>query len=138
MILARFLKSLIRQGELTLTDANGVEHRMGDPATGPVVHIRIHDRKLHTKFWINPRLYVGEAYMDGTMTVEQGTIYDFLDLVGRNTGETTFGRWDSAILHLRQLWRSLAQANPVGWARKHGAHQPTGCPYPNSRSQTSH
>jgi len=122
MNLAKFLGSLICQGELTLTDAKGGSHRMGDPATGPVVHIRLHDRKLHSKFLINPRLYVGEAYMNGTMTVEKGTIYDFLDLIGRNTGEMSFGRWDSIVLHSRQLWRSLAQANPVTWARKRVAH----------------
>ncbi len=122
MILARFLESLIRQGELTLTDANGVVHRMGDPTTGPIVHIRLHDRKLHIQFWINPRLYVGEAYMNGTMTVEQGSIYDFLDLVGLNTGEMSFGRWDSVFLHLRKLWRGFAQANPASWARKNVAH----------------
>ncbi len=122
MFLARFLRSLIRRGELTLIDADGVVHRIGDPASGPAVHMRLHDRRLHSKFWINPRLYVGEAYMNGTMTIEQGTIYDFLDLVGRNTGEMTFGKWDSLLLRLRQAWRGLAQANPIGRAQKHVAH----------------
>ncbi len=31
-----------------------------------------------------PRLALGEAYMDGRLTVERGDLYDLLDLLGRN------------------------------------------------------
>ena len=33
---------------------------------------------------LRPRLAFGEAYMDGKLTVEDGDIYDLLDLLGRN------------------------------------------------------
>ncbi len=122
MILAKFLRSFIRQGELTLIDAHGVSHRMGDPTSGPSVVVRLHDPSLHRKLWMNPRLYTGEAYMDGTMTIEQGSVYDLLDLIGRNVGEDFMGTWDAITLRLRQLWRGLAQANPRGRAQKHVAH----------------
>ena len=39
---------------------------------GPDVSIRLHDRKLYTKLFINPELYAAEAYMDGTLTLENG------------------------------------------------------------------
>ncbi len=122
MLLARFLRSFIKEGELILIDADGVTHRIGSPAPIPAVAIRLHDRKLHWKLWLDPRLHVGEAYMDGTMTLERGSIHDLLDLVGRNTGERPFGRWDSLGLQLRQMWRRFAQANPLGRAQRHVAH----------------
>ena len=50
----------------------------------PEVAIRLHDKALHTKLAIRPELYLSEAYMDGTLTVEGGTINNLLDLCGRN------------------------------------------------------
>lgn len=122
MLLARFLDSLFKKGELTLIDANGVTHRFGRPSTGPAVTARLHDKALHTKLWLNPRLYAGEAYMDGTLTLEQGSIYDLLDLVGINAGAKTFNGWDALTSRLRMLWRGFTQANPLGRAQRNVAH----------------
>ncbi|MFQ5773609.1 MAG: class I SAM-dependent methyltransferase [Kiloniellaceae bacterium] len=122
MLLARFLKSVFRRGELTLIDAAGRTHRFGDPRRGPAVTIRLHDRSLHFKLWLRPRLYLGEAYMDGSLTVEQGSIYDFLDLAGLNVGEGTLNAWDRWVLRARHMWRGFEQANPLGRAQKHVAH----------------
>ena len=41
---------------------------------------------LHWKLALNPGLHAGEAWMNGTLTVEDGWLYDFLDLFGRNLG----------------------------------------------------
>jgi hypothetical protein len=32
----------------------------------------------------HPALSVGEAYMDGRLVIEEGSIYDFLDVLARN------------------------------------------------------
>ena len=122
MLLARFLSSFIKQGDLTLIDADGVAHQIANSSAGPAIVLRLHDRKLHRKFLTNPRLHVGEAYMDGTMTFDEGSAYDLLEMVGRNVGEGTFGGWDSLFLGLQQLWRPFAQWNPLGRAQKHVAH----------------
>ena len=45
---------------------------------------------------LRPRLALGEAYMDGKLTVEDGDIYDLLDLLGRNMAAleaTPMVRW---------------------------------------------
>lgn len=122
MLLAKFLESLISRGELTLIDVYGGKHRFGEAGSGPCVTIRLHDPSLHTKLWLNPRLYTGEAYMDGTLTIEEGTVYDLLDLAARNSGPGTFNGWDVMLLRLRKLWRRFAQANPLGRAQRHVAH----------------
>ena len=122
MLLVGLLRRVIKRGELTLVDASGTRHRIGDPAHGPAVTIRLHDRRLHTRLLRNPRLFAGEAYMDGTLTVEGGTIYDFLDLVGLNTSSGTVGRWDYCLARTQMLWRWFQQYNPMGRAQANVAH----------------
>jgi cyclopropane-fatty-acyl-phospholipid synthase len=46
--------------------------------------IRIHDLATAWRITRNPGLAVGEAYMDGTLTIERGTLYDFLAVATRN------------------------------------------------------
>ncbi len=122
MLLAQLFRAIVKRGELTVIDGNGRTRRYGDAARGPRVTIRLHDRTLHTRLPLNPRLVVGEAYMDGTLTVEDGAIYDFLDLVGLNTGGGPMNAWDRWLLRAELLWRGFQQANPLGTAQKHVAH----------------
>ena len=122
MLLEQLFRAIIERGELTVIDAKGRTRRYGDAARGPRVTIRLHDRALHTRLPFNPRLAVGEAYMDGTLTVEGGEIYDFLDLVGLNTGGGPMNAWDRWFLRAEMLWRGFQQANPLGAAQNHVAH----------------
>ena len=122
MLLARILRKFITRGELTVIDAGGRAHKIGDPTRGPSVTIRLHDRALHSKLLLNPRLAVGEAYMDGSLTVENATVYDFLDLYGLNTGTGTMNALDRWWTRARLLWRRFQQANPLHRARENVAH----------------
>ncbi|MHA1600988.1 MAG: class I SAM-dependent methyltransferase [Alphaproteobacteria bacterium] len=122
MLLARLLRGVIQQGELTLIDAHGARHCLGDRTRGPAVTMRLHDRRLHYKLLLNPRLYAGEAYMDGTLTIEGGSIYDFLDLIGLNTANGTVGEWDRRLARAQILWRWFQQYNPLDRAQANVAH----------------
>jgi len=73
-LLSNLLRRFIRQGTLRVRDADGNVHVFGDRQPGPDVAICLHDRKLYTKLFINPELYAAEAYMDGTLTVENGAV----------------------------------------------------------------
>ncbi|MEE8280046.1 MAG: SAM-dependent methyltransferase, partial [Alphaproteobacteria bacterium] len=75
MLFARFLDPLIKFGSLTVIDAFGKTHAF-DGAEGSRVSIRLHDKALHYKLFFNPKLHLGEAYMDGALTVEEGTLRD--------------------------------------------------------------
>jgi cyclopropane-fatty-acyl-phospholipid synthase len=122
MLFARLLDGIVGKGDLTVVDAVGAIHRFGNPGSSPQVTIRLHDRGLHSRLFFNPRLGVGEAYMDGALTVENGTIYDFLDLVGLNTGTGTAGPLDRWVTRARMMWRGLAQWNNPGEARRNASH----------------
>ena len=48
---------------------------------GPSAAIRLHDPALHWKLVTRPRLYFREAFMDGSLTIEEGSLYDLVDLL---------------------------------------------------------
>ena len=120
MLLVRVLAKLLRIGRLGVEDAAGGRHVFeGEP--GPSVAIKLHDPSLHWKLLWRPRLNVAQAYMDGTLTIEEGTLYDFLELLALNQRDAPspllrFG--DYAAL----LTRRFQQYNPVPRARRNVAH----------------
>ncbi|HTH96730.1 MAG TPA: cyclopropane-fatty-acyl-phospholipid synthase family protein [Stellaceae bacterium] len=131
MLLAYLMKRLIRFGRLTIIDADGRRHAYGQPSQpGDFAHpikdvaIRLHDKKLHTKLALTPRLSLGEAYMDGTLTVEDGaSIYDFLSLVMvnmRHVGRR--GALAPIIWGADRILRPLQQYNPISRSRENVAH----------------
>ncbi len=122
MLLAQVLARVVGAGQLTIIDETGRSHRLRGAAPGPAVTMRIHDRWTGIRIALRPRLALGEAYMDGRLTVEEGGLYDLLDLLGRNIAAVEAAplmRWSYAL----QRWlRLLEQYNPVGKAQKNVAH----------------
>jgi cyclopropane-fatty-acyl-phospholipid synthase len=119
-LLRSLLRRVIRKGTLTLVTPDG---RSSDFGHGdPSVTIRITDRATVRRLFLNPDLALGEAYMDGTLVVEGGSIYDLLDLCFANLGWGT-GHWVERARALgRRLGRRLAQHNPVAISRANVAH----------------
>ena len=121
MLLASVLAQAIRIGRLDIIDAAGRRH-VFEGAPGPSACIRLRDRSLHWKLLLRPRLFVPEAYMDGALTIEEGSLYDFIDLLVSNDA----AQWDSPVMRLNQaagrLVRWVHQYNPVPRARRNVAH----------------
>jgi len=121
MLLARLLSRIIRIGRLDLTDASQRRHVFaGSP--GPSVAVRLHDPVLHRKFVVNPRVAVPEAYMDGTLTIESGGIYDLVELLVRNEELMASDRLWRFANRCRYLTRRLHQYNPITRSRRNVAH----------------
>jgi cyclopropane-fatty-acyl-phospholipid synthase len=121
MLLARFLEGIIGEGDFGLIDARGKSHRFGNGAP-PRVTIRLEDSATERRLLLNPRLALGEAYMDGTLTIEEGTLFDLIDLVGRNI-QTFEDHWfPNFTAGMNRLFRRIQQYNPVGKAQKNVAH----------------
>ena len=115
------IAKVIRSGELTVVFPSGESRTFGspEPDCSPVT-IRFRTKKAVRNVLQNPRLGIGEAYMDGDLVVE-GDVYDFLDLVTRNA------RWEKAGAARRAIrrrgfikgkldqynWRSRSKRNVV-------------------------
>lgn len=122
-LLSNLLTRFIRNGVMRLIDADGIVHEFGGRGPGPRVTIRLADRSLHTKLALNPELYAGEAYMDGTLTFEDGSdVGGFMHLFSLNRGGLA-GAASQRVL--RRMWRGLKrwhQANPLGKAAANARH----------------
>ena len=83
-ILNKMLGQLIRQGTLIIHFSDGTAQRHGN-GTAPTVTVRIHDPALAGRMVRNPDLAVGEAYVDGALTIDDDDLHGFLALVIANT-----------------------------------------------------
>jgi cyclopropane-fatty-acyl-phospholipid synthase len=82
-LLDRALKYVVKTGTLKVTDAAGQSHTFGD-GTGTPVGFRLTDSKWETRIALDPDRFLGEAYMAGGLELEQGTIYEVLELLLKN------------------------------------------------------
>jgi cyclopropane-fatty-acyl-phospholipid synthase len=81
-MLDAFLRGLFKLGNLTIIDARGGAHVYGDGSGKPVT-VRLHGDAA-ARLARNPGLAVGECYSEGLLVLEQGDIYDLMDVAGRN------------------------------------------------------
>jgi cyclopropane-fatty-acyl-phospholipid synthase len=121
MLFARFAGKVVTYGRLTIIDADGRTHVAG-VAEGPAVTIRLHDRALHHGLALNPTLRLGEAYMDGTLTIEDGDLYDLVELAAANSRNAKNHPMARGLHLVRKALRRLHQHNPAQRARANVAH----------------
>ncbi|XSG82385.1 MAG: class I SAM-dependent methyltransferase [Methyloligella sp. ZOD6] len=115
------LKKLIVRGHLEYIAPDGKTHEYGNPSAKTVV-VRIKDRASERRIALNPGLNVGEAFVDGSLTVEQGTIYDLLEVLLQDLNPHEWPRWTRIIEDFRYLTRWIAQYNPAPRAKRNIAH----------------
>src|SRR5947209_5293512 len=87
-LLDRVFRMVVKKGTLLVTSPAGRPFIYGD-GTGQPVSVRITSERAARRIAIDPDLAIGEAYMDGGMVVEHGTIYDVLAVLMLNAGVVT-------------------------------------------------
>jgi len=120
-LLNSLIAKLVKRGTLTIIDANGVAHEHGD-GNEPRATVRIKDPKIYARLFFNPQLAAGEAYMDGALICEEGSIRDLLRVFHinkQNLRNQPMRRFAAAAL---RNFRRFQQHNPVARARKNVAH----------------
>src|SRR6187455_699006 len=118
-LLQFLLRRFIQRGTFKVTTSRGRTFTCGDN-TGTPVAIRFTTRAAELGILLDPELKFGEAYMDGTLVVEQGTIADALEIaLGQ---QMWLPNWAWPQWLLRYIGRRLAQFNPRRRARRNVAH----------------
>lgn len=112
---------LIRTGDLRVTTAGGSVFACGD-GTGRPAAIRFLTRAAERAVLADPMLKFGEAFMDGCVLVEHGTIADVLAIVLGQRHHDSLPSWTQLRWLARYLHRRLKQFNPRGRARRNVAH----------------
>jgi len=119
-LLSVFLQRFIRHGSFTVTTAAGKRYTFGD-GTAAEVAVRFTSAKAQRSVLLNPELRLGEAYMDGTFVIEQGSIADVLALLLRQE-RLAVPRWALPWRLIRHAFRRLQQFNPRSRSRRNVAH----------------
>ena len=118
-LLQVLLSTFVRRGTFRVTTSRGTTITFGD-GTGKPVSVRFTSRDAEWGILLDPELRLGEAYMDGTFIVEQGTIADVLAIaLGQNS---ELPHWARPQWALRYLARRFNQFNPRRRARRNVAH----------------
>ena len=115
------LRHFIRVGHLRLTTADGKVFSFGDGSGRPVA-IRFLTHAAQRGVLLDPELRFGEAYVDGTLVVEEGTIADVLSVVFAQRRDGKPPGWARLQWLLRYLYRRLLQFNPPKRAQRNVAH----------------
>jgi cyclopropane-fatty-acyl-phospholipid synthase len=121
MLLARLLDRFITVGRLRIIDCSGATHTFVG-SSGASVAVRLHDPSLYWKLILRPRLHLPEAFMDGTLTIEEGTLYDLMDLLAINLVALPNGVAAYLLNGYVTWWRRLHQYNPARLARRNAAY----------------
>jgi cyclopropane-fatty-acyl-phospholipid synthase len=120
-ILDTVFRRVVRQGLLEVQWARGETTRYGAGEDRPV-RLVIADSRTQWRLALNPELYLGEAYMDGGIRVENGSLYDLLALLTHYSHTAETSRWIAALARCRVALRRLHQRNTLGQARRNVAH----------------
>ena len=122
LLLNLFLKKLISSGQLTVIASSGRRYVYGDDSSDLNATIRLHTRYLPWRLALSPELALGEAYMDGTLTIESGSLHEFIDLVTGNIGWKPDNRLNANNARLKRLRNYCRQINTRRRSKRLVAH----------------
>src|SRR6185436_10542139 len=120
-LLELLLRRFVRRGTLRFATARGSVFTVGD-GKAPAVAIRFMTKAAQRGVLLNPEIKLGEAYMDGSLRIEQGTIADLLAIVLGQTNDGMPPGWARVQWWLRFFYRRLQQLNVPTRARRNVAH----------------
>src|SRR5579872_5437211 len=119
-MLGTFLSEFVRNGRLEVIWPDGRKQSYGHG--GPEAAVRLHGTFTPWALWLRPDLVLGEAYMDGRLTVERGTIAEVLEILISNYNQYSHGALHRLRRFARVAGRRFSQLNRIGRARKNVAH----------------
>lgn len=120
-LIGTLIDRLLPSGSITLKRPGHEPETFGKPG-GKHLTVRFHDKKVAFDILKNPRLGLGEAYMDGRLTIEDGTILDLLEMiVGANRWEDG-GTGRKALQRGKVKLKRLFRRNDAHRSRRNVAH----------------
>lgn len=120
-LLRKILRHMICHGTLTVIGTDGARYDIG-PGNGPELTLRFNDRRQPWRLALSPSLALGEGYMDGRLSVDNGSIYDLLAFFGENIRRADFHPLHRYLEQFEMLFRRFQQYNPLQRSRQNVAH----------------
>ena len=120
--LNQFLQNLFKVDGFIIVDANKKEYTIGKPLKNPPIKLKLLDKSLHTKLLLLPDLYFGEAYVDGSAVIENGTLTEFLEIAMKNIGRGPTSNYATLIKKLMGIYNYITKFNFVKKSKSNVAH----------------
>tara|TARA_B100000427_G_scaffold153603_1_gene127892 strand:- start:4167 stop:5354 length:1188 start_codon:yes stop_codon:yes gene_type:complete len=122
MTLANFLNKLFKHDGFILIDSSSNKFIIGKPIKEKPITIKLLDKSLNYKLLLHPDLYFGEAYTDGSLVIENGTIAEFLDIALKNIGRGDINVYGKILNRLKGTYSYLTSFNKIVKSRKNVSH----------------
>ncbi len=121
MLLAASMRRFFHFGTITLIDAVGVRHKICNYGK-PIVELRLTDNSVAKRMVLASSMAWCEAYMDGKLVLEEGSLNDFLELYGRSEKLIEQSWLGEFIRVCYSVLAAVHHYNPMGRARRNVAH----------------
>ncbi len=122
MNLVNFLNNLIKHDGFVLIDSNSKKFVIGNPIKENPIILKLLDKSLNYKLLLNPDLYFGEAYTNGSLVIENGTLTEFLEITIRNIGTQNINIYGKILNKLKGFYRYLTNFNKGFISKKNVSH----------------
>ena len=122
MNLVNFLNNLINHDGFVLIDSNSKKFVIGNPIKENPIILKLLDKSLNYKLLLNPDLYFGEAYTNGSLVIENGTLTEFLEIAIRNIGTQNINVYGKILNKLKGFYRYLTNFNKGFISKKNVSH----------------
>tara|TARA_B100001175_G_scaffold273359_1_gene247002 strand:+ start:323 stop:1510 length:1188 start_codon:yes stop_codon:yes gene_type:complete len=122
MKLVNFLNNLFKYDGFILVDSNSKKFVIGNPIKQNPIIIKLLDKNLKYKLLLNPDLYFGEAYTNGSLIIENGTLSEFLEVALRNIGRSDINIYGKMLNKLKGSYRYLTNFNKGLNSKKNVSH----------------
>ena len=111
MNLINFLNNLFKYDGFVLIDSSSKKYVIGKPIKENPIIVKLLDKNLNYKLLWNPDLYFGEAYMNGSLKIENGTLSEFLEIALRNIGRGDINIYGKILNTIKGTFRYLTKFN---------------------------
>ena len=122
MNLVNFLNNLFKHDGFILIDSYSKKFVIGKPIKENPITIKLLDKSLNYKLLLNPDLYFGEAYTNGSLVIENGTVAEFLEIALRNIGRNDINVYGKILNKLKGSYRYLTNFNKGLISKKNVSH----------------
>ena len=119
-LIGRLIDKLLTKGSITLLTP-GKKPRTYGAGGGNHLTVRLTDRKVGFDILRSPSLGVGEAYMDGRLIIEDGTILDLLEMAQDSNPFESGAPPKAMTRDAKRLFRKLRRNDPTR-SRRNVAH----------------
>ena len=122
MRLVKFLNDMFKKDGFILIDHNSKRYQIGKPFKDEPIEIYLLDKNLNSKLYLNPDLYFGEAYMNGSLRIKNGTLSEFLEIAFKNIGRDSINAYGKIFNKIKGTFKYITNLNKITKSKQNVAH----------------